>query len=358
KLMAAKGYIGISMETDGSRIEESIQGLFDFLDKNGSNYNVDKDKLGVYAASANVSQSVSYLMGNKAYKGIKAAVLYYGGTPQGPFRKDLPVLFVVSEGDVSRNGYTDLWNEVLKNNAPWTIKMGTGMPHAFDAYSDNDNARKIIKETIAFWKDQLDAVPAPLYPHSKIRDMYGLLRMDPARGQEILKSIVDEHPNDTRLLLFYADILRESGKLNEAEPVYKKVLNMEASNTNALVSMAALSYLNNNNEQAEKYVSTAVSTGKMTFNTYGNLGFTLLVANKNKEAAKYYEQAVALQPNGHDFYNLACAYAKYGEADKAITALNKSMSFGYGSKQQIASDTDFNLIKSDEKFKQLLDSIK
>ena len=81
KLMAAKGYIGISMETDASRIQESIHGLFNFLAKNGSTYNINRDKLGVYAASANVTQSVNYLMSDKAYRGIRAAVFYYGDAP-------------------------------------------------------------------------------------------------------------------------------------------------------------------------------------------------------------------------------------------------------------------------------------
>jgi len=35
-LMAANGYIGISMEADGTRIDESIKAVFDFIDANGS----------------------------------------------------------------------------------------------------------------------------------------------------------------------------------------------------------------------------------------------------------------------------------------------------------------------------------
>jgi tetratricopeptide (TPR) repeat protein len=358
KLVAAKGYIGISMETDGSRIQESIQGLFNFLDKHGNNYGIDKNKLGIYAASANVTQSVNYLMNEKVYKGIRAAVLYYGGAPGGPFRKDLPVMFVISEGDVARNGYSNLWNEVLKNNAPWTIKMGTGMPHAFDAYSDNDEARKIVKETIAFWKDQLDPVPVPAFAHSKMRDVFGLLRINTPKALELLKSIAEEHPDDLRILLFYGDVLRESGKPDEAETLYKKILIIEPGNTRALVAMAALLYIKDKNVEAEKYVSDAVSSGKMTSNTYGDLGFTLLVAGKDKEAAKFYQKAVEMQPNAHDFYNLACAYAKYGEKELAFAALNRSFEYGYGSKQLIENDTDLTSLRSDSRFAELLTKVK
>ncbi|MEP7266090.1 MAG: hypothetical protein ABI844_00590 [Saprospiraceae bacterium] len=116
------------MESDGGRVQDCFKALFKFLSENGNIYRINTEQLGVYAASANVGQSASYLMSQEAYKGIKAAVLYYGfGTPlPWPYRRDLPVLFVAAEGDMRRANFSTLWNEVLKNNAPWTIKMGTG----------------------------------------------------------------------------------------------------------------------------------------------------------------------------------------------------------------------------------------
>ena len=149
------------------------------MEKNQDKYNIDTKKLGVYAASANVTESLNYLMGTKVSAGIKAAVLYYGAPATGPFRKDLPVFFVISEGDVRPGAYGGLMNEVLKNNAPWTIKMGTGMPHAFDAFADNDNARKIIEETISFWKKTSSTafgceIPAlAIIIHRPLRDALG-----------------------------------------------------------------------------------------------------------------------------------------------------------------------------------------
>jgi tetratricopeptide (TPR) repeat protein len=358
KLMAAKGFIGISMETDGSRVQESIRSLFSFLQKNGSKYNIDANKLGVYAASANVRESVNYLMNDKAYNGIKAAVLYYGGPPQGPFRKDLPVLFVISEGDVARNGYGTLFNEVLKNNAPWTIKMGTGMPHAFDAFSDDDEARKIIRETIAFWKNHLDPVPAPSWSYSKGRDVLGSIQMNRPKAMKLLKELSAEHPDDVNTLTFYADALSEAKNTNEAKPIYQKVLRLQPDNVQALMNLAVLSYIQNNPTEAESYISTAVNSGKMTFNSYSHLGFLLLVANKNKEAAMYYEKVVALQPHSNHFYNLACAYAKDGILDKALLALENTIKYGGGSKQQWENDPDLDSLKKDDRYKAILNRIK
>ena len=354
RLMAAKGYIGISMETDGTRVSQSISALFDFLTKQAGQLNIDATRLGVYAASANVSSSLQYVMSNGACQGIKAAVLYYGGRPQGPFRKDLLVFFVVSEGDVQRTGYAGLWNEVLKNNAPWTIVMGTGMPHAFDAYSDNENARKIIKQTIAFWKDQLDPVEQPSFPHSQMRDVFGYLRMDPSKALNTLQQLSEKHSGDIRILSFYANALHETGHQEQAAGIYQKVLAIDPGYTPALLSMTAYAYSKNDSITAQKYIAELSRAGNISAGTYGDLGFLLLVAGRDREAAIYYEKALALQPNGHDFYNLACAYAKYGEKEKAFASLSRSLALGYPTRSLVEQDDDLTSLRSDARYAEFM----
>ena len=357
-LMAAHGYIGISMEADGERIQESISGLFEFIEGKGSSYNIDKTRLGVYAASANVTQSAIYLMGDKAYKGIRAAVLYYGSAPTGPFRKDLPVFFVVSEGDVRPGAYSGLWEQVLKNNAPWTIKMGTAMPHAFDAFSDNDDARRVVRETISFWKNYLDPVPAPLFAHSKGRDVLGLQQMNLPKAIEILKTIIDEKPNDTRALALYAAFLQRSDKFAEAEAVLKKVLAQKPNDPETMISLAGLAYRQNHVSEGDNYVSTVERSGKITRDQYANLAFNLLVADKNKEAAAYYQKALAMAPRAIDYYNLGCAYAKTNDTENALKALEQSVRLGYNSKQQFESDPDLTSLRSDSRFKELVGKLR
>jgi tetratricopeptide (TPR) repeat protein len=357
RLMAAQGYIGISMETDGAKVIQSLQSLFKFLETKGAGYGIDKDRLGVYAASANVSQSSKYLMSDEAFKGIKAAALYYGRPPVGPFRKDLPVMFLIAEGDMNP-GYNGLWGEVLKNNAPWTIKMGTRMPHAFDAISDNDEARILIKETISFWKNHLDHVPAPSWARSKGRDILSGLQMDRPKAMALLQSLVEEYSDNVPTLLFYAGQLRQDKKNVEAVAVYEKVLKMEPENLEAMTNLATLMYMAKKDKEAETYIANAEKTGKMDRNDYSRLGFFLLVADRNKEAAQYFEKAIAISPSSFDSYNLACAYAKLNDLDNAIRALDYAVSNGYGSKAQIDNDTDFNLIRANEKFKQLISKVK
>ena len=355
QLIAANGYVGISMECDGARIIESIKGVFSFVEKEGPKYNVDVNRLGVYAASANVTQSVSYLMSPEASPGIKAAVLYYGRQPQGPFRKDLPVLFVVPEGDV-RGGYTTFWNEILKNNAPWRLHMGTGLIHAFDGFSDNDNARMVIKETISFWKNHLDAIPSHSWPNSVGREVlaaqYG---GETEKAATLLKSWLKDHPEDARALAQYGAMLQRLKQFDEAEQALKKSISIDPTNVHTQTDLVIVLYGKGNNEEAERLVAEATKAGKLNGNSYANIGFSLFVLNNHKIGVKYFEKAIeAGTPRSFDYYNLGCGYAILGEKEKAFAALEKAVSMGYNSKDQYVNDPDLNALHSDKRYEQLL----
>lgn len=359
RLMAANGYVGISMEADGNRIQESLQGIFDFIAKNGDAYHIDAEKLGVYAASANVRESMTYLMGKHASKGIQAAVLYYGQIQGSPYRKDLPVLTVIAESDAGPGSYDHLWKEVLVNHAPWTIKMASNLPHAFDAFSDNDESRRVIMETISFWKNHLDPVPVPSWKPSKGREVLAqLYAHNYEKAVPILKSMVEENPTDVQTLSWYANQLARTNQSAEAEQVYKKMLSLDTENINAMVSLIAVLYQQNKTAEAEKQLSVAIQSGKMDAGAYSNLGYTCLVVGKDIEAAKYYEIAVSMRPGGLDYYNLGCAYSKSNNPDKAFPALEKAIKHGYDSRSQFENDSDLLPLKADGRFKALLEKTK
>jgi tetratricopeptide (TPR) repeat protein len=357
KLVAAHGFVGVSMEADRNRIHESLQGVFDFLAKKSDEYHVNPAKIGVYAASANVSQSVQYLMKETAYKGIKAAVLYYGNAPQGPFRKDLPVLFFVSEGDVRGDNYASVWGEVLKNKAPWTVVMGSNMPHAFDTFTSTDESRKIIKQTLSFWKDNLEPVAPFSDPNAEARNIlaarYG---HNPVKAAELLKEWTAKHPSDLIGFSMYGSVLKDLKRYQEAGEVYNKLLTLEPANGDALISLGLLAYLNNKPAEAEGLIAKALTANSESRGLYANLGFNLLSLGKLNESVKYYEKATKIEPTGFDFYNLACAYSLLKDTDKALGALEQAIKYGGVSKQQFENDTDFDSVRSDERIKKLFES--
>jgi predicted Zn-dependent protease len=182
--------------------------------------------------------------------------------------------------------------------------------------------------------------------------------MDRPKAINLLKSLADENPRDISTLTFYGSSLRESNRVDEAETVFKKILSIDPKNREALVAMAVLAYKKNKPAEAEEYISKAVNAGVMNREGYAQLGFALLVADKNKESALWYEKAVVLEPRGVDYYNLACAYAKTNNAEKALPALEQAVKYGYSSKQQFESDGDLASLRSNERFKDLLKKLK
>ena len=86
---------------------------------------------------------------------------------------------------------------------------------------------------------------------------------------------------------------------------------------------------------------------------YAQLGGQLYREKKFKESARNYELAVKEDPNGIDFYNMACSYALDNNPDKAFEALNKAVDFGFFRKNQYENDTDLTSLKSDARWKTL-----
>lgn len=355
QLIAANKCVGISMECDGDRINESLKAVFSFIEREGAKYNIDASRLGVYAASANVTESVKYLMSADACRGIKAAVLYYGRQPSGPFRKDLPVLFVIPEGDV-RGGYTTFWNEILKNNAPWRLQMAPGLIHAFDSFNDDDNARIVIKETISFWKNHLDVIPPHSWPNSIGREaLFAQISGENEKAATIFKDWLKEHPNDAKALSQYGTVAMRLKQYEEAEQALKKSISIDPTNVYAKTDLVVVLYAQGRNEEAERYLGDAAKTGKLDGRSYSNIGFSLYVMNKHKEGVVYFEKAIATgTPRPVDYYNLGCGYAILGENEKAFVALEKSVSLGYNSKDQYVNDPDLNSLHTDKRYEQLL----
>jgi hypothetical protein len=86
---------------------------------------------------------------------------------------------------------------------------------------------------------------------------------------------------------------------------------------------------------------------------YVQLGSQLYREKKYKESAQNYELALKEEPNGVDFYNMACSYALDNNSDKAFEALNKAVEFGFYGKNQYENDTDLTALKSDARWKVL-----
>ncbi len=355
QLIAANGYVGISMENDNERIQDGLIALFKFLNENGKRYHVDASKLGVYAASANVTQSLVYLMGPHADPGIKAAVLYYGGTGTGPYRKDLPVYFVIAESDVARGGYANLWAEVLKNRAPWSIVMGSGLVHAFDSFNDTEDSRKMIKSTLAFWKTNIEPAPSHPWPNSIGREtLAAWFGHDNEKAAAILKPWIESHPDDLEALRGYGHTLKDLQRFAEADEIYKRVLARDPNDIHLLEDRITIKYGVHQPEEARRLVAEFEKSGQASRNFYSSLGLALYIQNNHEEGVQYFRKAIDLNGLEIDYYNLACGLAILHKADGAFEALDHAIAKGFQSKDQVVNDPDLESLRNDSRYQSLL----
>jgi len=279
RLIAAHGMIGISMDADRTRIPESVRGVFDFLTSSGAEFGVDGARLGLYAASANVTRTYEYLISDGVAKGIRAAALYYGGVPAGRIRKDLPIMFIVAQGDAPRAGtnLAALWGRVVEAQAPWSLLYASDLPHAFDGFSDNDQARRIIQQSIAFWKSHLEPVPQPSWQPSLARQVVEAgFWNDQQKMASLLANWIKENPNDVAGYSQYGRVLYQLGRADEAATAYEKALSLGDKTSGVFLGLAIIKSDRGQTEESERFLARAIEAGMPPGDAYAQVGVSLV----------------------------------------------------------------------------------
>lgn len=99
----------------------------------------------------------------------------------------------------------------------------------------------------------------------------------------------------------------------------------------------------------------AVAVNPVDGRAWRMLGNSLLRAGRNREAIPPLQKAIEL---GSGFpwasaYNIACAYARLGDRDAALTWLQKSLDMGFRKLDDIRSDPDLVPLREDATFRRL-----
>jgi hypothetical protein len=89
-------------------------------------------------------------------------------------------------------------------------------------------------------------------------------------------------------------------------------------------------------------------------NAHYRAGNCLLNLNKNAEAVAHLEKAFTISPNAVFAQFLAKAYVRTGSKEKAYEVLDKSLGLGGISPEALSGDKDFDTLKTEQRFKDLL----
>jgi tetratricopeptide (TPR) repeat protein len=133
---------------------------------------------------------------------------------------------------------------------------------------------------------------------------------------------------DVRQLLDSAVAFHSEGKLEEAESIYKKILDELPDDVNALHLLGIIEYQRGKYESAVQLIQKAIKNYPNAI-FYGNLGMVYNALEKENESVENFEKALELNPEYPNSYlanyNLGISYKSNGEFDKALVHYNKAI---------------------------------
>ena len=366
RLIAAQGMAGVSMDCDSESVPACLAAVFDFLEREGGRLGVDGQRIAVYAASANVREASRFLLRAQAPKSVRAAVFYYGAPEAPELRRDLPVLVVTAESDLAglRQPLSTLWARVLETGAPWTFELATALPHAFDAFADNDASRRTIQRTLAFWKSHLEPVPQPAWQPSPEREvlaaMYG---HDEERMLGLLGEWIAAHPESHHGYAARGKSLAQMQRGGEARPDLERALALGSDDPAVHASLGTMLARGGQPAAGVEHLQRAIAGNWYGSELYGTLGYALLLLGRNEEAVRAYEESIRIgmppgpQTLGVANYNLACGYARLGRKEEALAALERAVEQRFGPRRAYEDDTDLASLREEERFWTLLERL-
>lgn len=111
--------------------------------------------------------------------------------------------------------------------------------------------------------------------------------------------------------------------------------------------------------QAQKWNDAAQAFEAVTraepsnWRAWGRLGAALIAMSSYEQAATALRKAVEIASNPVDMYNLACAYSRLNDRDRAFEWLGKALAAGFPQPALISTDPDLSNLREDARYKEI-----
>lgn len=120
--------------------------------------------------------------------------------------------------------------------------------------------------------------------------------------------------------------LHQAGKLEEAETLYRRILQAQPANSEALHLLGVIAYQRRDYEEAEARISQAIALNKRAAEYRNNLGNVYLAQKKLDQAEECYRRALKLQPRYADARNnLGNVFREQGKFHEAAESYQKAL---------------------------------
>ncbi len=153
------------------------------------------------------------------------------------------------------------------------------------------------------------------------------------------------------------DLLFFANKYSLAITWYKKAIDQNPNDDSAYYGIGNSLKKLEKYEEAEAAYNKAITINSRNFLAWTNLGMVVAKLKRYEEAVNCVDQAIKIKPDYYrPWYNKACYLARLQNLDETIIALRKAISLEASLCKGLAKlDGDFNSIRGDERFLELLD---
>ncbi len=118
----------------------------------------------------------------------------------------------------------------------------------------------------------------------------------------------------------------ESGRLREAEQLYRQILAQQPEHPEALHHLGVIAFQERRNDAAVELIRRAIALNPKYAAAHGNLGSALTEKGQLDEAIASYRQALAINPRlAKVHFNLGNAFNDKGQLDEAIDAYRQAI---------------------------------
>lgn len=124
----------------------------------------------------------------------------------------------------------------------------------------------------------------------------------------------------------------QSGRLEEAERLYRQILQVDPNHADALHFLGVIAHQRGRNEAALELLSAAIAQNGRVASYHNNLGNVLKALRRLDEAVASYHRALTLKPDHAEAHaNLGSTLQAQGQLEAAATAYRKALALRPGS---------------------------
>jgi tetratricopeptide (TPR) repeat protein len=274
--------------------------LLRFLLQEGAKWNVDADKTGLWTCSANARTGMQ-LAHKSDIVPVRALAVYYGGPDSlGQLRQDLPTLMVRAALDAQflNTGIDNFIQSSLQQDARIEVINYLHGMHAFDIFTNTDESRAIIQQTVDFLKKNLES-PVPLQKEITLTNknfMWLILNNRLAEAVAAFRKARTVYRADSTFHPFYNAVIREdvlnangywllrNQRQNDALEVFKLMVETYPESPNAHESLSETYETMGNKAEAIRHAETCLQ--KLPSATGMNEAFRQRVKQSAEERIK------------------------------------------------------------------------